>query len=245
MFHAQQREKHFFLERRVYDLNPTVFSLPLFSLTYLSMPLLALVSSYRICIWEKCFQTSSAHKANDRSSSASNAIELWCHLQNNPSSILGLRLELELSVHSCCQQPACSAAVIGLLSSPESRWESTAHIHDWPLQMHVFTWGQDRGTCPPWLIHYGKCQRREMACQAKEAFWLISPCGGCTKPLGLAENILTDQLCEHVYVLCLSHCAQDSIRHLFTLNCPLIVSCVSALSLYFRWQLLRRRDYLS
>lgn len=143
MFHTQQREKHFFLERQVYDLNPTVFSLPLFSLTYLSMPLLALVSSYRICIWEKCFQTSSAHKPNDRSSSASNTIELWCHLQNNPSSILGLRLELELSVHSCCQQPACSAAVIGLLSSPESRWESTARVHDWPLQMHVFTWGQD------------------------------------------------------------------------------------------------------
>ena len=55
----------------------------LFPLTCLSMAIWALVSSYRTRIREKCFQTSSAHKANDLSSDASNTTELWCFLQNN------------------------------------------------------------------------------------------------------------------------------------------------------------------
>ena len=57
----------------------------LFPLTCLSMAIWALVSSYRMRIREKCFQTSSSHKANDLSSAASNTIELWCFLQNNPA----------------------------------------------------------------------------------------------------------------------------------------------------------------
>ena len=154
----------------------------LFPLTCLSMAIWALVSSYRIRIREKCFQTSSAHKANDLSSDASNTIELWCFLQNNLAvywdsgwvgAVRPLMLPTASLLYSCHWPPVV--------------------VHDWPLQTHVSTQGQDRGACPSLLIHHGKCQCREMACQAKEAFWLILSCGGCTKPLKLAQNILRDQ----------------------------------------------------
>ena len=94
----------------------------LFPLTCLSMAIWALVSSYRIHIREKCFQTSSSHKANDLSSAASNTIELWCFLQNNPTVYWDFGCWSCPSTHVANSQPA-------LQLPPVVSWEQVRELH--------------------------------------------------------------------------------------------------------------------
>lgn len=102
----------------------------LFPLTCLSMAIWALVSSYRIHIREKCFQTSSSHKTNDLSSAASNTIELWCFLQNNPKVYWDSGCWSCPSTHVANSQPALQLPLA--FRHFLRAGERAACVHDWP-----------------------------------------------------------------------------------------------------------------
>lgn len=173
MYHTQEAETFPPGERSVW-FDPNCL---LSSSFFFDMPVNVSLCQLIEYVFGRKSSTPAVHVGKWLSSSACNTMEWGCHLQNYPAAywswvgaVRPLLFPAASLLCSCHWPPVVS-------------WTEVRECVTDPFKTHVFTWGQDRGTCPPSLIHHGKCQHSKMACQAKEAFWLILPCGGCTNHL--------------------------------------------------------------